>query len=264
MKLTVLGCSGSFAGPESPASSYLVRADDAAGRTWSIVLDLGNGALGALQRHLSPFDLDAVFISHLHPDHCADLTGLYVVRKYHPEGSPTRPLPVHGPEGTLDHMVQMYFDSDPDEMAQQFEVAVSADTAAVRVGPMTVTPYAVDHPVAAFGYRVECDGRTLAFTGDTDTCDNLGPLMAQADLVLADSAFVDGRDETRGIHLTGSRAAQAAVDAGGVGRLMLTHIPAWNDPQVCRAQAAAVWPGDVELAVAGATYVVASEADAAQ
>ncbi|MBP9920237.1 MAG: MBL fold metallo-hydrolase, partial [Dermatophilaceae bacterium] len=68
------------------------------------------------------------------------------------------------------------------------------------------------------------------------------------DLVLADSAFVDGRDEIRDIHMTGSRVAQTALDAGGVKRLMLTHIPAWNDREVCRAQAAAVWPGEVELA----------------
>ena len=77
MRLTVIGCSGSFAGPGSPASSYLVRADDPAGRTWHLLLDLGNGALGALQRQVDLADLDAVAISHLHPDHCADLLGLY-------------------------------------------------------------------------------------------------------------------------------------------------------------------------------------------
>ena len=76
MRLTVIGCSGSFAGPLSPASSYLVRADDATGRTWNLLLDLGNGALGALQRHLDLAALDAVAISHLHPDHCSDLLGL--------------------------------------------------------------------------------------------------------------------------------------------------------------------------------------------
>ena len=67
-------------------------------------------------------------------------------------------------------------------------------------------------------------------------------------LVLADSAFVDGRDAVEGIHLSGSRAARAAVRAGGVQRLVLTHLPPWNDPEVCRAQAGAVWPGEVELA----------------
>ncbi len=72
--------------------------------------------------------------------------------------------------------------------------------------------------------------------------------------MLADCAFVDGHDDIRDIHLSGSRAAQAAVNAGGVRRLMLTHMPSWNDPQVCRAQAATVWPGEVELCRVGMTY----------
>jgi ribonuclease BN (tRNA processing enzyme) len=117
-----------------------------------------------------------------------------------------------------------------------------------------VTPYRVNHPTEAYGLRVEADGEVLAYTGDTDTCDSLSSLLHNATLVLADSAFVDGRDEVRGIHLSGRRAAQAAVDAGGVRRLMLTHMPPWNDPAVCRAQAAALWPGEVELAEPDAIY----------
>ena len=58
MRLTVIGCSGSFAGPESAASCYLVEADDADGRTWRILLDLGSGALGALQRYADPASVD--------------------------------------------------------------------------------------------------------------------------------------------------------------------------------------------------------------
>ena len=53
MRLTIVGCSGSFAGPASPASSYLVRAEHD-GRDYNLLLDLGSGALGALQRHLDP------------------------------------------------------------------------------------------------------------------------------------------------------------------------------------------------------------------
>ena len=118
----------------------------------------------------------------------------------------------------------------------------------LTVGPFTVTPYAVNHPVEAYGYRVEADGAVLAFTGDTDDCDNLTPLLRGADLALLDSAFVDGRDTVAGIHLSGSRAARGRGAGRGVRRLVLTHLPAWNDPEVCRAQAAAVWPGEVELA----------------
>ena len=117
-----------------------------------------------------------------------------------------------------------------------------------------MTPARTNHPVESYGFRVEAEGTVLAFTGDTDSCPALGPLLTGADLVLADSAFIDGRDAERGIHLTGSRAAEAAMAAGGVKRLVLTHIPAWNDPEVCRAQAAEVWDGEVELAAPGATY----------
>ena len=94
----------------------------------------------------------------------------------------------------------------------------------------------------------------LAYTGDTDACDALHPLCRKADLMLADAAFVDGRDDVEGIHLSARRAAEAAVAAGDVQRLVLTHLPPWNDPEVCRSQAGAVWPGEVELAAPAATY----------
>ena len=92
MRLTVIGCSGSYPGPDSAASCYLVEAPHA-GRTWRILLDLGSGALGTLQRYLDPLDVDAVFISHLHPDHFFDISGYYVLRKYHPTGAQS-PIPV--------------------------------------------------------------------------------------------------------------------------------------------------------------------------
>ena len=253
MRVTVVGCSGSFAGPESPASSYLVQ-QEADGRTWNLLLDLGSGALGALQRHLPPDDLDAVVLSHLHPDHCVDLCGLYVTRRYRPGGATPGRLPVHGPVGTAERVAMMYHGLEPGAMEAHFTFHVVADAVPLTVGPFTVTPYAVNHPVEAYGYRVEAGGAVFAFTGDTDVCDNLTPLLRDADLALLDSAFVDGRDTVPDIHLSGSRAARAAVRAGGVGRFVLTHVPAWNDPEVCRAQAAAVWPGEVELARAGAVY----------
>ncbi|CAN7377239.1 MBL fold metallo-hydrolase [Knoellia sp. LjRoot47] len=256
MKVTVIGCSGSFAGPDSAASSYLVSAE-ADGRTWNVLLDLGSGALGPLQRHVAPADLDTVFLTHLHPDHCADLCGLYVAHTYAPDGPPGRRLPVWGPRGTASRVSLMYHGLEDGGMDKVFSFGRLEDGVAVEVGPLTITPYAVHHPVEAFGFRVEADGAVLAYTGDTDACDNLAPLMAGADLVLADSAFVDGRDEVRGIHLTASRAAQAAAGAGGVQRLVLTHMPSWNDAEVCRAQAEPYWPG-VEVAEPDAVYDLGS------
>lgn len=258
MRLTIVGCSGSFAGPESPASCYLVTAE-AQGRTWRLVLDLGNGALGALQRYTALEDIDAVLISHLHPDHCIDLTGLYVTRKYRPEGPFTTRLPVYGPAGSAERMAAAYEGIDEAGMSRELDFRRLVDSVPVHLGPFHVVPYHVNHPVEAFGFRVECGGRVLAYSGDTDSCPALTPLLTGADLALVDSAFVDGRDDIRDIHMSGSRAAQAAVAAGGVRRLMLTHIPPWNDPQVCREQAASVWRGagrEVELAEPDATYEV--------
>ncbi len=253
MRLTVVGCSGSFAGPDSPASCYLVTTEHE-GRTWRLVLDLGNGALGALQRYTALADLDAVVLSHLHPDHCIDVTGLYVTRTYDPAGPQPERLPVYGPAGTAERLEAAYEGIDEGGMAGVLDFRRLSTSAPARIGPFVVRSFLVNHPVEAYGFRVEADGQVLAYSGDTDACDALGPLFADADLVLSDSAFVEGGDETRGIHLTGRRAAEAAVAAGGVKRLMLTHIPAWNDPEICRAEAAAVWPGEVELAQPDTTY----------
>ncbi len=246
MKLTVIGCSGSFPGPTSPASCYLLQAEHG-GRTWSMVLDLGNGSLGVLQRHIAPDKLDAVVLSHLHADHFLDMCGLYVMHKYRPDPTPRIPIRVYGPSDTPQRVGLAYY-GHPTETVPEFDFDPVTDGSHFRVGPFTINARRVNHPVEAYGYRVEADGVVLTFTGDTDTCEALLPLMRDADLVLADSAFVDGRDEIRDIHMTGSRVAQTALDAGGVKRLMLTHIPAWNDREVCRAQAATVWPGEVELA----------------
>ena len=108
MRLTVVGCSGSYPGPDSPASCYLLEAEhDRVGRTWRVLLDLGSGALGALHRYADPLAIDAVFLSHLHADHCLDLCGYYVLRKYHPSGPQPR-IPVWGPVDTADRMARAY------------------------------------------------------------------------------------------------------------------------------------------------------------
>ena len=255
MDVTVVGCSGSFAGPDSPASCYLVRAEHD-GRLWNVLLDLGNGALGPLQRHVVPYDVDAVLLSHLHVDHCIDMCSLYVMMRYVPGGPGRTTMPVWGPKGTGEQLANAYGGGEAESLLAVYDLHDLHDRETVSVGPFTITPVRVNHPVETYGFRLEAEGRTLAYTGDTDTCDALTDLMTGADLVLADAAFIDGRDSVRGIHLSGSRAAQAAVRAGGVQRLMLTHIPAWNDPELCRTQAARVWPGQVELAEPDKTYAV--------
>lgn len=257
MRLTVIGCAGSFPGPDSAASCYLVQADDGVGRTWNLLLDLGNGALGPLQRFCDPMDLDAVGLTHLHPDHLADVSSLCVYLRYAPDVVRPRPLPVHGPFGTASRLGEVYGLEAGESMAAELSVHVWQPGHAVGVGPMSVAPVAVEHPVPAYGVRVTGPSEddparpvTLGYTGDTDTCPGLDELALGADVLLAEASFVEGRDVVRGIHLTGRRAGEAA-ERGGVGRLVLTHVPAWNDPHDAVAEARAMFSGPVLAAYQG-------------
>lgn len=262
MKLTVIGCSGSFPGPLSAASCYLVEADDADGRTWRLVLDLGNGAIGPLQSHVRLAQVDAVLLSHLHPDHCLDLCGFYVALKYHPDGRPAARIPVHGPAATAERMARAYdLPKDPG-MTEEFDFVTWTEKEAVTFGPLTVTPRRVEHPVEAYAMRIEGPSashpgqrRTLVYTGDTDTCPALDEVSAGADLLLAEAAFHEGRDTERGIHLTGRRAGEVAARAEA-GRLVLTHLPPWNDPALSVREAREAFTGPVELAQPGAVHVL--------
>lgn len=251
MTLTVIGCSGSFAGPDAAASCYLVEADDADGRTWRIVLDLGSGALGPLQRFSDAEGLDGVFFSHLHPDHCLDLCGLYVLRKYHPEGALPR-IPVWGPAGVARRMAQAYDLPEPG-MAEEFDFREYAG--AVELGPFLIEPHEVEHPVPAYGLRVSAGGRTLAYTGDTGLCDALDGLADGVDLLLVEASFRHGDDNPRDLHLSGREAGEVAA-RNGVPWTVLTHVPPWFGVGEMVAEAAAVYDGRLDAATPGATYLV--------
>jgi ribonuclease BN (tRNA processing enzyme) len=260
VRCTVVGCSGSFPGPDSPASCYLVEEDDAAGRTWRVLLDLGSGALGPLQRYARLHDVDAVLLSHLHPDHCLDLCGLYVALKYDPGGQHGGRVTVYGPRGTARRLAQAYDLPEDPGMSAELDVREWSAGVPATVGPLTVTPFRVLHPVEAYGVRLEVasDGgpRVLAYTGDTDDCPGLDVLARDADLLLAEASFQEGREDgVRGIHLTGRRAGEVAARTG-VRRLVLTHLPPWNEPGRALAEAREVYAGPLELARPGAVLDV--------
>lgn len=250
MKLTIVGCSGSFPGPDSPASCYLIEAPYE-GRVFRILLDLGNGALGALQRYAELESIDAVLLSHLHADHCIDLCGFYVVRKYRPDGALPL-LPVYGPEGTSERIRNAYDLPDEEVMTSEFDFREYPEDA-FPLGPFEVVATQVDHPVVAFGLRVTAGGRTLAYTGDTGPCSALVDLAKGADLLLAEASFIDTAVNPPNLHLTGSQAAQAAT-AAGVRRLVLTHVPPWYSRDEVFAEAQPHFSGEASMATPGATY----------
>jgi ribonuclease BN (tRNA processing enzyme) len=268
MRLVTVGVAGSFPGPHSPASTYLFQAT-ADGREWNLVLDLGNGGLGALQRHVDPLDVDAVGLSHLHPDHCADLSGLFVYLKYHPEhgsartGRP-RHLPVYGPRAVAERTGLAYGLDPGEDMDGIYDFRVWQPGDAVHVGPFEIEPFPVFHPVEAYGFRVTGpsslrpgERATLTYSGDTDRCEGVVRAARDTDLLLAEAAFQEGRDDgvEPGIHLTGRRAGEIAAQSGAR-RMLLTHLPAWSDPQVALAEAQAVYDGPVEVAVPDGVYEI--------
>jgi ribonuclease BN (tRNA processing enzyme) len=246
VRLTIIGCSGSFPGPESPASSYLLEAEG-----FRMLLDLGNGALGVMQRHAGLFDIDAICLSHLHADHCLDLCSYWVARQFAP-GGPKPPVPVYGPAGTAERMAQAYgLDPDPG-MTTAFSFVTLAPGSR-RVGPFVVTVDHVNHPVETFGFRVEHGGRVIAYSADTGSCDALVTLAHQADLLLCEASFLDGPDLPEGLHLSGRQAGEYAARAG-VGHLVLTHLVPWNDKRRSFDEARATFSGKVSLAASGQAF----------
>jgi ribonuclease BN (tRNA processing enzyme) len=261
VRLVVVGCTGSLAGPKSPASCYLVQTRDADRRLWTLALDLGSGAFGALQSLAPPEAIDFVAISHLHPDHCADLTGLAVYAKYRP-GAAMGSLPVYGPADTPRQLGELQYAHDPVSEGGDLLFGQWREGEPVSVGPFTLTPHPMLHPVETWGLRIEGPSDTrpgrrvvIGYTADTDTTPGLTRVAAGVDLLLAEAAFEDGRDVVRGIHLTGGRVGEAAA-AAGAGRVVVTHLPPWNDPEVTVAAVRQSYRGPVHLARRGVSFQI--------
>ena len=242
MRVTVVGCSGSFPGPTSSASCYLVESDG-----YRVVLDLGNGSLGALQRHIDLDDIDAVLLSHLHADHCLDLCSYYVYRRYHPGGARPR-IPVFGPSGTASRMARAYDLPEDPGMSAEFEF-IDLGEGEVPLGPLVITARRVNHPVEAYGFRLTDGERAIAYSGDTGRTPALLELASGVDVALLEASCLDA-DPLPDVHLTAREAGQYASDAG-VGHLVLTHLVPWNDPAESLRQAREAFAGEVTLAESG-------------
>lgn len=253
MKLTVIGCSGSMPGPTSPASSYLVSAGDT-----RVLLDLGSGAFGPLQRHTNPGALDAVVLSHLHPDHCADLTALEVWLRYGPGGVRPR-MRVLGPVGLHERILELTH-MDTATLEATFAVEILQPGSVTEIGGVRLHAHQAWHPVPALSYRLTAasevrDGdASLCYTGDTDLCEGVADAARGVDLLLAEAAFTQA-EPVRGVHLTGVRAGQLATSSGA-GSLVLTHVQPWADSAVVLTEARSEYGGNVTLATPGADFVL--------
>jgi ribonuclease BN (tRNA processing enzyme) len=264
VQIKIIGCSGSFPGPDSAASSYLVEADG-----FRLLMDLGAGALGALQRYADLYAIDAVCLSHLHGDHCLDLCMYSVARLFHPDGPKPR-IPVYGPSQTEARLSQAL----AAETAQAAAGGASQDQGhgmtdafsftaitpgTMEIGPLRITSARMSHPVETYGFRIEHAGRALAYSADTGPSDALVNLARDADVLLCEASFLEPADGGAaglppGLHLTGRQAGEHAERAGA-GELVLTHLVPWNDQDRTLDEAGGAFSGESYLARPGLSVV---------
>ena len=248
MRLTVLGCAGTYPGPDSGCSGYLVEHEG-----FRLLVDFGNGALGQLQRHCDLLSVDAVWISHLHADHCLDLVAYSYARRYHPDGVPA-PLPVHGPAGLAERIRAAYESPPADGLDEVYDYAV-VRPGTTRLGPFEVTAVRVAHPVEAHALRLRAGGRTLVYSGDTAESDALVELARDCDLLLCEASWESEPPPPPGIHLTGRQAGEHALRSAAR-RLVLTHLVPFVDPAVIEAEARESFVGRLDVAHRGDVYEV--------
>lgn len=211
MELTVLGCSGSFGAPPAGAcSGYLLRSGSTA-----IWLDCGNGTFAHLQEHVSVDDLDAVVITHEHPDHCVDVYGLHILLRY---GLDRAGFPIFGPEGLEGHLGQLV-DGD---WGDTFAWHTIDEGACTTVGEIVLRFSRTDHPPPTYAVEASAGGKRLVYTADTGPRWTVGAFAAGADLVLSEATYLDGKAPAYQ-HLTAREAGIGAREAGAR-RLVLTHL----------------------------------------
>lgn len=265
MRLTIVGATGSMSGPDGAASCYLVQATgfDAElqeDRVWSLVLDIGPGAFGQLWRYMDPRDVDAVLVSHGHPDHLADIMSLEVFLKWHPHGA--RPgTRVIGPKDIPHRIAQIEGYGDDAGVSTFYDFDTAGSGEVFNVGPFSIRTFPGFHTVESYGFRIEGPsdthpGRTvsIAYTGDTDLCAPMFQMAQGVDLLLSECGFTSAM-QARGIHLSGARAGLLAKESGAK-QLVITHIQPWTDPEIPRAEVAAVLGRAPDIAVPGATWMV--------
>lgn len=256
MRLTILGSSGSLAGPDNAASGYLVEVDQGPG----VVLDLGPGTLARLQEVTNPSAAHVAF-SHLHADHCLDFPSLMVWRRFHPTAAARERNLLYGPAAAPVLLGRLSSDDQPegiDDLSDTFAFAPWQAREPQLAGGVTITPFPMIHPVEAYALRVtdSATGTTLTYSGDTAYTEELVEAARGADLFLCEANWgTDSGAEVPGMHMNGQEAGRIAAQAG-VKRLVLIHIPPWVDKEAAVAAARTQYHGPVEFGYPMTRYQV--------
>jgi len=240
VRLTVLGGCGAWPEAGQACSGFLVEQDG-----FRLVVDLGYATVPRLLGWIPADRVDAVFISHGHPDHCADLNPLLRARALSADKAP--PLPVYALPGALDAVLAL---DRPGMLAGAVRVLEISPGTGLDIGPFRAETRLLPHWVPNAGLRLVGGGRVLAYTGDSGPASAVVELARDADLLIAEATYPDRVPPASMTFLSSARdAGRQAADAGA-GRLMLTHL--WPGTDRTRALAAASedYGGDIDIAAA--------------
>lgn len=246
LSVTILGSAGTYAHPDNPCSGYLLRTPDTA-----IWLDSGPGTFGALQRHVDLADLDAIVISHQHPDHWVELPVVRNAARYVLDISE---LAVYGTAGTLD-LAEAVVGGPLDPTLRWTTVTNRSE---VVVGDVALRFSRTDHPVETLAVRAESGGRVFGYSADTGPAWSFAALDPEGlgfDLVLCEATLA--ADDAGSVqHLTGRQAGCMAA-AARAQRLALTHLyEGVGDDRADEASRPGAFDGPVEVANPGYTFTV--------
>lgn len=244
MELTVLGGCGAWPAAGQACGGYLVEHGD-----HRLLLDPGYATLPQLLQFMDAADVDAVAVSHGHPDHCADLNPLLRARFL---GSPRAPrLPVYAPAGALDAVLAL---DGPGALASAYELHELGDHQ--RIGPFDVHAAWLPHFVPNAGLRIEVGGAALAYTGDCGPSPLVVELARGAAVLLAEATYPDWVPPEHAAHLTSARQAGRYASEAGVDRLVLTHLWPGTDPRAAHRAAAHAYRGPIDVASGGLTVPI--------
>jgi len=254
MQLTVLGRSPASPNPGEACAGYLVTGGGA-----RVVVDIGPGVVAQLVTRHHPDELDAVVVSHMHADHMLDLVTLRYVYPWRSRPADQR-LRVVLPPGSADQILDLAKGvGNARHFEDCFRLSEHDGQSALTFGALSMLPIETQHFVPCWGFRVEANGRRLAYTADTGPCDALADLADSADLLLSEATLRSLDEdavapEPRG-HLLPAEAGIAAR-GGGSRRLMLTHLPIDGDGAWASQAADDAFGGTVEVAEPQRTYEI--------
>ena len=246
MRLDVLGAGPAYTDELGAAgASYLLRADSTA-----IVLDLGQGSFPRLAATLEPSTVDAVFVSHLHPDHFIDLVAMrhYLRWQFEPE----RHVRVIAPAGLAGRIDALH--DEPGFTAATLDVETIPHE--VAVGPLRIQAIRVTHTADSHAFRVSlADGPGLVYTGDCGRASDVGPLIGRGDWLLSEVSFGPGPVAADAMHLDGPAVGELAASSG-VKRVLLTHLQMGFDADATVGSVRARYEGPVDLVHPGSTFTI--------